>query len=193
MKRALKSRHILLLLFLLLSLSLVLMVGRDYQPAPETASSDRSSGADLTLDNIDYTETRDGRAVWRLRAASGSHDLATGTTTLRQVDVVFFGKKPDSDIRLSADTGTWNRQSGQLEAAGHVLARDQRGYTVSSDRMFYDQNKRLVWTDGQVHMTGTGMEVRGRGLRLDVEARRLKLLADVWSRWQLDQFREGQG
>lgn len=193
MNAAFKPRHSLLLVFVLLALGLVYLVGRDYQSVRETPEETSGDKADVTLDSIDYTETRDGRPLWRLRAASGSHDLATGLTRLEKVQVVFFGRKPGNGLSLKADSGLWDRESGEIQAIGHVEARDQRGYTVQSARMHYDQQKRLVWTDETVRLTGAGMEVKGRGLRLDIEARRLKLLADVWSRWQFDRFGEGRG
>ncbi len=193
MNVAFKPRHSLLIILVLVALGLACLVGKGYHAPPATPDAGPEKGADVTLDNIDYTETRDGRPYWRLQAARGSHDLSTGTTRLEQVQVVFFGTDPERDLKLKADTGVWNRQTGELEATGHVEARDERGYTVRSDRMYYDRQKRLVWTDGPVHLTGTGVEVKGRGLRLDIDARRLTLLADVWSRWQLDLVREGRG
>ncbi|TYO99506.1 LPS export ABC transporter protein LptC [Geothermobacter ehrlichii] len=184
----------LLVAFVVLAVLLAFVVGRRYQPVEEAITTAQPAGdADLSLDNIDYTETRNGRAVWRLRAVGGSHDLQAGVTRLRQVDLVFYGREGRGDLRLTADRGVWDSRSGRLEAFGHVRASDDRGYVLTSERMFYDQNRRLVWTDGPVRLTSTAMEVRGRGLRLFVDQRRLRLLSDVWSRWQLGPLAEERG
>ncbi len=194
MKALLSFRNMLLVAFVVLAVLLAVVVGRRYRPVEEVASTAQPAGdADLSLDNIDYTETRNGRAVWRLRAIGGSHDLQAGVTRLRQVDVVFYGEKGRGDLRLTADRGVWDSRSGRLEAFGHVRASDEKGYVLTSERMYYDQNRRLVWTDDPVKLTSATMEVRGRGLRLLVDQRRLKLLADVWSRWRLGSLTEEQG
>jgi len=177
-------RNFLVAGILLLSCALVATIllryrGHDLPDAADLAPV----RADLSLEQVDYTETRDGKAVWTLRADSAAHDCSQDRTQVENIHLVFFRQDRLGDMELTAKTGEWRAQQGELDVRDEVVVHSQVGYTCYADRLTYSEKDRMIRTDGPVRLVGGTMEIRGTGMELDVDHNRVRLLSDVWSRW----------
>lgn len=178
-------RKLLLAGILLLSCALVATILVRYRghdlPDPADLAPVR---ADLSLNQIDYTETRDGRPAWTLKADAASHDFSREQTEVENIHLVFFRQKQLGDMKLTAKSGAWRSQSGVLDVRDDVVVHSQGGYTCYADRLTYSEKDRMIRTDGPVRLVGEHMELRGVGMELDVDRSRVRLLSQVWTRWQ---------
>ncbi|ORJ59549.1 LPS export ABC transporter periplasmic protein LptC [Geothermobacter hydrogeniphilus] len=193
MKQFFSARHLLVVAILVLSGMLVLVISRRYTRIEPVAVDVPAAGADLSLAKIDYTETRGGKAFWRLRADRASYDLETGRSRLHNVHLRFFGAGESGVLTLDARRGVWDEKAGELVVSGNVVARSERGYEFSTDRLHYRQAERLLWTDQPVRLSSGQFEVEATGMRLLVDQRRLKLLANVRSKWLIRPDDEEKG
>lgn len=184
MTRYFNVRNLLVVAMLVLAGVLVLVISNRYTRVQPATVVPQAENADLSLKNIDYTETRDGKAVWRLKAADARHDLSSQVTWLTKVDLTFYGKGETGDLALIADNGVWNAEAGELEVSGQVVATSANGYRFTSERIHYREADRLLWTDESVRLVSDQIDLKGTGMRLLVDERKLKLLSKVWSRWQ---------
>jgi len=171
---------ILLLSCVLVATILVRYRGHDIPDAADLAPI----SADLSLSQIDYTETRDGEPVWTLQAASAAHDFSQERTQVEDIHLVFFRQNQLGDMELTAKSGEWRAQQGELDVRDDVVVRSQGGYICYADRLTYSEKDRMIRTSGPVRLVGETMELRGTGMELDVVNNRVRLLSDVWTRWQ---------
>lgn len=193
MKRFLSIRHLLVVAMLVLAGTLVLVISQRYTRVQPADDETVKENADVSLANIDYTETRDGRAFWRLRADNASYDLASKQSRLKNVSLNFFGDGKFDPLSLKARQGLWNETTGELEVFGDVVASGEKGYRLLSERLHYRQSERLLWTDGPVVLQSGQFDVHATGMRLLVDQRKLKLLAKVRSRWRVQALKEDKG
>lgn len=145
-------------------------------PAPST---------DLALARIDYTETRDGRPVWRLQAENAEHDRASDVTRARQVQMVFFDRQQRPLYRLRADAGKMEAQGRQVEVWGGVKVELSEGRQLRTERLRLDSRKNRVSTEAPVQLEARNWTVTGRGLDYELDSGRLTVRSEVKARLQV--------
>ncbi len=184
MKKKYSARSLLALAILILSGALAVTVGRNLQRSLPDASLDLQVGsADLTLKQIDYTETRDGVPRWTLKADSATHEVGPGVTSIENIHLTFLDPVK-GDMVLTARQGTVMFDSREVTLKDQVVVENPRqGYTLTTDRVEYREATRLIETDAAVALNSqAGLQLTGRGMKLNVDDMTLRLLADVKAR-----------
>jgi LPS export ABC transporter protein LptC len=139
--------------------------------------------ADLALQRIHYTETRDGVRRWTLEADSAKHDVGEGVTRLENIHVAFHPENgADGDMTMTARQGTVKIEQGELSVQGDVVVRSPEGYTVETDSLQYRETERQISTKDPVRLVSEGMEMTGNGMILNIPAQTFVLLANVEAR-----------
>jgi len=149
-----------------------------------------ASEADLRLDKIDYTETRNGKPFWSLQADSADHRMADGVSHINNIRLVVYDQGELGDLRLSARQGSWQDPPGLLEVSGDVVVSTTNGYTCFAEQLVYSKPDQTLTTDGPVRLVGNGMEIEGIGMAMDVISRRIALHSAVRGSWRQDGRRE---
>jgi lipopolysaccharide export system protein LptC len=195
MKRNQQLRQLLLGSFLLLSCLLIAFVLDRYQEsaAPEHVEAPPQPSADLSIDQFHYTETRDGKPLWELTATTAEHDLTSGLTRVKDVNMVFFNRSGLGDLSLMAKSGIWQEQQRSLQITSDVVLKSPEGYTCYADQMIYTEADSHLRSSGPVRLLSKQVEFRGVGLDIDIAGKKLQLLADVWSTWDLERIFKEQG
>lgn len=134
--------------------------------------------ADLRLDRVHYTETREGVKEWDLDAASAIYFKEGNTVRLEKIRATFFGREKETYF-LEAEKGTFNTQTRVVEVSGDVKIDSSTGYHVRTQHLRYEAEKKELHTSDPVEMKGPELEVKGVGLILDLNQERMKILADV--------------
>ena len=179
MKKRLHLRNGLAVTILALAASLALVIVSHMQGnTPEEVLDSLPKNIDLSLQKIDYTETRDGHPTWTLKADSAAHNLKEGVSRIENVRVTFFDKQL-GDLSLQADHGELAAEKREVTAMGHVVVRSPRGYSFYTDRLEYSEGDRIIRTDDPVRLVSSNGVISGRGMRLNVADRTVTLLADV--------------
>jgi LPS export ABC transporter protein LptC len=177
----LKSRHLLLLLALVLAGVLVTIVALRYRPRLDTAEMIKAlpQGVELALQDINYTHTEGGVARWRLVAKQVEHRPAEQTIAVNDLQLTFFDAKGLEQGTLTARTGRVDRDFSWVEVRDEVTIVSRSGYTLQTDHLTYRQDERSVRTEAPVRLTAKGLQLDGTGLHLDLETRRLRVPAAV--------------
>lgn len=134
--------------------------------------------ADLTMQTIHYTETRNGERVWSVQADSAEHDLTSGQARVETIRMVVYDKR-NGDIRISAQQGDLDLERRQVRLRGKVVVETGKGQRLLADDLLFVDAERTVSTDGPVVVVGPEFEVSGVGLHYVIDSRRLTLRDQV--------------
>jgi LPS export ABC transporter protein LptC len=118
----------LLLTVAVLSLAAIVAVFIGYRRVtqhPEALLEHLEEDADMHLEAIRQTATRNGIREWRLEAASASLMESEKTVLLTDPNVEFFMDDGDH-VRLVAKHGTVSTQSSHMQVSGQVNAKTSR-------------------------------------------------------------------
>lgn len=154
-------------LALALAGGLLLLAGcGDEEEKVEVAGPDLVElGADQVMIGLTHNMTRDGVLQGKLRADTAYVFNDQSTVRLRRVDVTFYDGRGLPDTRLTADSGRYNLQTGDMEAHGRVVVRD----TAESERLETPQllyealpnelrtDTTFVWHRGPDVVRGSGL------------------------------------
>lgn len=121
-----------------------------------------------------------GTNPWQLKASSATVTDDMNVVALTGPTVVYQGGKGGT-ILLSADSGQWNRKSGNVHAHGNVVIRYQ-DMTFATGEIAYSQDKKQAETDAAVTMDGGGTRITGKGLRLSIPDEEIVIEHDVKAR-----------
>lgn len=181
MIKKIQKRHLPAILIVVIVLILAVVVFLNFKAkTPSLETTPEHVEADLALGEFEYTETRHGRRQWTIVADSAGYHKDQERTDITNPRITFYGQEQESDdLFLSARNGQVNTETRELEVWGDVLMESAEGYTLQTERLFYDDTQRLITTQDPVRILYSGFDVRGRGLRLDVTQRSLEILNEV--------------
>jgi LPS export ABC transporter protein LptC len=181
MRKRIKNLKIILALIILASLGLVGgMVWRNLAPSQpgKVQREPVPESADLKLDRITYTETKEGKKEWELEAASALYFKEKGTVVLNKVKATFFGKNQETYV-LVGEKGVLNTVTKAIEVYEGVRIDTSEGYQVRTTSLKYRAESRELSTTDRIVMSGPQMRVEGVGLVLDLEKQRVRILDEV--------------
>ncbi len=164
---------------ILSSLAVVgIMTWRTLAPSPEKNIPLPTTSADLKLDRIHYTETREGVKEWELEAASAQYFKGENTVLLDKVKATFFGKEGHAYI-LVGEKGRFNTATKAMELFDGIQLESSDGYQMRTRSLQYQAEKREFCTADAVEIKGPQMRVEGIGLIVDLDRQRMKVLRQV--------------
>lgn len=122
-------------------------------------------GADQVLIGLTHNMTREGVLQGELRADTAYVYNDDSTVRLRVVDVTFYDDRGRPDSRLTADSGRYDLQTGDMQAHGNVVVRDTAdSERLESEQLLYDAlsnelrtDTSFVWHRGDDVIRGTGL------------------------------------
>lgn len=157
-----------------------ILTWRTLAPAPtkKLTSQEPVSAADLQLDRMKYTETREGVKEWELEAASVRYFQDENMVFLEKVKATFFGKNHESYV-LVAERGKFDARTKAIEVFDGVKIDSSDGYRMQTRSLQYRAEKRELRTSDPVEMSGPQLDVRGTGLVVELDRQRLKILKQV--------------
>jgi LPS export ABC transporter protein LptC len=133
--------------------------------------------ADLTLEEIHYVETKGHKKEWELRAKSGQHFRQDDYTTLEDLTVTFYADE-GRIITLRGDKGSMKGRK-EIEVRGNVVITSSDGYRVSTDSLYFDDEKQQISTEDPVVFEGKRLQVKGVGAVVDLKTKKLSILRKV--------------
>jgi len=145
----------------------------DRAPSPQPGTS-----ADLKLDRVHYTETREGVKEWELEAASAAYFKEENLILLERVKATFFGNNEESYV-LVGTKGRFNTQTKLIELYEGVKIDSSEGYHLRTQSLKYLADKRELSTTDPVEMSGPDLHVEGTGMVVELERKRLRVLGGV--------------
>jgi len=178
-----RIRYILILAVVLICASLLVAVFF-YQRTDEVGdvAKDIVMQADVTLHELNYTETEDGVARWNLIADSAAHDVSNEVTAIENIRLKLFSQDEAGDVELTAKSGTINMATSNVYASGDVVITTQNGYQFMSDAVAFagkSSQDGKITTDKAVKITNKNFIVNGVGLTGDLASGKFVLKKNV--------------
>ncbi len=152
---------------------------RRTEPAPETVVDSLPANADLSLQDIQYTETSEGVRRWTLTAKSGAYEAGQGKSAVQDMRLEFFDKQGQEQMVLTADQGVWLSETGEIEAQGNVVAKTTEGYTLYTEQLAYSSETDQITTHQAVRVKKDSIDLFAHGMRYELKDRRLTLNSQV--------------
>ncbi|MDD4458163.1 MAG: LPS export ABC transporter periplasmic protein LptC [Syntrophotalea acetylenica] len=180
MIRRVTIRNLLLIAILALCLALGFRIySHRRETPPESVVDALPSGTDLSLQDVQYTETSQGIRRWSLAARSAAYDAGQGQSAVQDMRVEFFDREGRLQMVLTAREGLWTQNSGDIVAKGDVVVKAVEGYTLSSEELRYQSATDQVSTDKPVRLEDNNLQLDARGMRYGLKDRSLKLFSEV--------------
>ncbi len=176
----LNIRRILALIILLVVVLLSLVVWRYVQqkPVQETFKT-LPPEIDLALDNLNYTETQDGRKRWTLVADRAEYLRSSNLVRLNPVQLTFYEAGAFGDLNLTADRGELQEDTRQVDVWGEVVVVGEGGERLQTESLRYHDQQRRLSTTAPIHYTAPRIELTGVGLQVDLDKNTLLVEKDV--------------
>ncbi len=131
---------------------------------PEQVPQPASSGVDMAMNNLHFSEMRDDAKLWQLVATRGDYDKKTGLVRLSGVHLETFEGKTGG-VMVTSTTGSYHEAKRLVVMEGAVHAVTRKGMTFDSDMLEYHPATGMLLTDravtvddGRLHLTARGME-----------------------------------
>ncbi|MSM40886.1 MAG: LPS export ABC transporter periplasmic protein LptC [Geobacter sp.] len=181
MRTAGKIRLLLALVIMAAIIVLAVVIHRHLPARRQPASAPLSSGrsADLALQGIRFTETRNGNTKWILLANRADYDTEQSLVHLVGVKLNLLAGGPAGDIHLTAAQAEYNSATKDVLLRGGVKATSSSGmeFTTASVRFLAAQE--LLTTDDSVKYSDGSIMVEGKGMEYRVASARLRVKNDV--------------
>ena len=123
--------------------------------------------ADMQLNRIRQTATKNGIREWQLEAESATLLEKNKTMLLARPDVEFFMQDGDN-VRLSADEGRIRTDSSHLAVSGQVTASTSR-YRFETEQLDYDPQAREIRADTPVVVSSQSFTLHARSMTMNLE------------------------
>jgi len=136
------------------------------------------ASADLRLDRVHYTETREGVKEWELEATSAVYRKEGDTMVLEKIRATFYGKNQEI-YHLVGEKGKFNTQTKVIEVYDGVTIDSDDGYHMRTRSLKYQADQKELHTSDPVELEGPSMLVEGVGMVVDLNRERVKILRDV--------------
>lgn len=179
--KSMKNLRFLLGVIIVGSLCLVAIMTWRTLPPPQGEKApvnEPTIAADLQLNRVKYTETREGIKEWELEAASVRYFEDENTLFFEQVKATFFGKNQETYV-LVGKRGKINTQTKALEVFDGVKLDSSDGYQMQTQSLKYQAERRELMTSDPVEMSGPQLRVQGTGLIVELNRQRMKVLKQV--------------
>jgi len=158
-----------------IALLLGLKVHSATESLPAIAAQLASEDGNLTLSNFEYRDVKKGHARWTVWAAKATYFEVKKESVLDQVRAVFFLKN-GGQVELLGDRGVLHTDTNNMEISGNVSVTYGKDYKLTTDRLFYDRDKEMIYTDAQLVLVGQGFTTKGRGMRLAIDKKSVSIL-----------------
>ena len=134
--------------------------------------------ADLKLDRVHYTETREGIKEWELEAESAVYYREENTLALEKVRASFYGKNQETYV-LVGEKGRYNTQTKRIEVYEGVKIDSSLGYQLRTQALRYQADQKELTTSDPVEMKGPDIQVEGVGMVVELNRQCLRIFGGV--------------
>ncbi len=117
-----------------------------------------------------------GRILARIRAGYVQKYDATQETNMSQgIVVYFYNEQGQQTTTMRANRGVVNERTYDLRSEGDVVVVSDDSTKLRSERLFWDNGRRLIHTPEFVSVTSLREQVQGQGFESDQRLRNYKI------------------
>ena len=133
-------------------------------------------GAQQKLLTFSLSGTEEGKKKWDLEGESADI-LSSELIELSNIKGKTYNK--DNVITLTADSGTFDRNSNDVKLKSNVVAVTDDGARLTTDTLNWNAQKEEVWTEDIVNVDRDNVKVKGTGITGHPSLEQVKFEQDV--------------
>lgn len=157
-----------LLIFSIIGLVTVVYINyRKLIENPEKLIATFKPGADMTIDDIHQTATRNGKKEWQLDAASAHYIDTEKKVRLEDLGMTFFLEN-QQQIHLTADSGILETETQNVSIKGRVELKNEDA-NLQAEELHYQHERRFIFAETPVTITGEAFRLSAESMALDLE------------------------
>lgn len=133
--------------------------------------------ATLSIAGVSMVTTRDGKTAWNLSAKTGNYLDQHKKAVFGAISAVFFTSE-GRQVFLSADEGTYNSASNDLEVSGHVVIKNDQ-YQMETALLMYDHSHQLFSSEASVSVKSDSAGITADSMAYDLRTEKITLNGNV--------------
>jgi LPS export ABC transporter protein LptC len=137
--------------------------------------------AEMKLTDMEYIEMQEGRRLWALKASEANYHQEDQKTLLKSVHLTFF-LEDGGEAYLESRDGALYAGTKNIELWNEVRATFPMGYSLLSDRAYYEHQKSLVTSEAPIQVTGPEFVLTGQRWEYRIPERKAMVEGDVRAR-----------
>ncbi len=150
-----------------LALGCLLVIGCASEPPADLQDAEVEELPDQEISNFVLRQTQNGALEWVFQAAVAHVFDDTGLIQTDELTADFYNEAGEVGSVLTADHGTIDQRSNDMEARGHVRLKTGDGRLLETETLFYDSKRRKIHTDDFVKVIDGRNVLTGYGLESD--------------------------
>lgn len=153
--------------------------GLERREAPEAPSAGTAppAGAEMVTRNFRHAETRLDRTVWVLEAAEAV--VSGEQAQLTAVKITWYGEPGGVPVVITSDAGRINFAKRSAVLTGRVRAERADGAVLETERLAFDEGRKLLYAPRAVVITTPTFSFRGASLTANVAHQWVRLQGQV--------------
>lgn len=145
---------------------------------PKWLFDPKQKNAHLLMENLEYTNNRQGRDEWVLHASFARYLKEDQKVYLDGVQINFF-QEDGRTVTVSGEHATYATNSKDIDLWHKVSAITSDGERFYTEALTYNDEKRLFSTPEEVTSIGSKMDLKGKGLTYELATGKMSILKDV--------------
>ena len=114
--------------------------------------------------NLTYTHVEDGLKKWTVSAQNGDYDIKKDIVSLDGVLIVFY--QEGNQMELVGDKAVFDQKRQHMVITGNVKGKDQKGSSMLTEQIVYDERNKIVETDKLITILGENYKLVSKGMTL---------------------------
>lgn len=176
-RKKLKIFLILVISIILCLIIAVVIYSRRIAGNPEKFIALVSNGSSVSIGTVHQESVKNGIKEWSLNADSASYFDEAKKVVFKNLSVVFY-LKDQNEIKMTADQGVLETGANNIEVSGNIIVTTSK-YSLFTDKMFYDNNKRLIFSKTPVVIKSDPFNFTAESIWFDLKTEKAMLEGSV--------------
>lgn len=147
------------------------------QPQAPAGMPANDTKAEMVTRDFRHVETRMDRTVWVLESERA--EMFADRANLHSVKITWFGEPGEVTVVITSAEGTVDFRDRKADLRGNVRLERADGAVLSTEEIFWDDEKKVLRAPRPVVITTPNFTVRGEGLVAKLKTERITLRGRV--------------
>ena len=150
---------------------------RKFADSPAMLLATLGDKADASLGSIHHTATRNGVKEWTLEAKSARLIGAEKHMVLKELSVVYY-TRDGKEVYLTADEGTLNTESNDIEVTGNVVLITEP-YELRAKKLNYVHKRQRIYSKEPVRIISTTSYLGANAMSFNLKNSKARFVGNV--------------
>ncbi|MGC8492519.1 MAG: LPS export ABC transporter periplasmic protein LptC [Syntrophobacteraceae bacterium] len=183
------------ILLIIVTISVILAAGvwrKKVRPVPAKTKRAASTGEEMKLKDMKFTEMQEGKRYWTLNATEAKYFQDAQKTLLQNVHLIFYLGKAGGELQLTSDQGVLYAGTKNIDLQGNIQVKLPRDYVATMQSAHYSHGKKIVESNDPVHLSGPGLTLDGGTWKYKIDDHIAEVAGNVSASLILGELRVGK-